>query len=65
VDLLWALDPDLTYPPESHRVYLWAERCHRDYSVPVKEYIFPVVVIVAILGSVFGTAIWADLYFLR
>jgi len=31
----------------------------------LKEYIFPVFMIVAILGSVFGTAIWADFYFLK
>jgi len=31
----------------------------------MKEYIFPALMIVAILGSVFGTAIWAEVYFLR
>jgi hypothetical protein len=31
----------------------------------MKEYLFPFLVIVAILGSVFGTAIWAEVYFLR
>jgi len=31
----------------------------------MKEYIFPAFMIVAILGSVFGTAIWAEVYFLR
>jgi len=31
----------------------------------LKEYIFPVFMIVAILGSVFGTAVWAEIYFLK
>jgi len=30
----------------------------------MREYIFPLLMIAAILGSVFGTAIWAELYFL-
>jgi len=30
----------------------------------MREYIFPFLMKVAILGSVFGTAIWAEIYFL-
>jgi len=30
-----------------------------------KEYIFPFLMIVSILGSVFGTAVWAEFYFLN
>tara|TARA_R100001244_G_scaffold37152_1_gene33857 strand:+ start:780 stop:881 length:102 start_codon:yes stop_codon:yes gene_type:complete len=31
----------------------------------MREYVFPAFMIVAILGSVFGTAIWAEFYFLN